>query len=323
MIAHIKANYRLCGEISGAPIDEGMAENFLIKADDSKWLLKVFQDGYTDSRVLAAAKFVGYLRGKGLYVEPFVRTKDGNTLSILNRRPAVLVPWIEGENLRPNTVTTREQMSIIGDLCGRIHAEAACYGGKRELNSYNIETDLKQALETLSKMKVYALNIGDDELLAEIDSRLIVMKREGDSLVRSQARCTHDVIHGDFYCTHVIFQARGVYGIIDVIGQVYNQEWEIMRSFFQSLSASAEHEINMLWNVFIEAYRKWRFVPSSLLRAGYDAYLLQLCASSFGLLTADKINSPQSVRLRQYGQWRTKQVAKLLHYREEKNFDFF
>ena len=89
--------------------------------------------------------------------------------------------------------------------------------------------------------------------------------------------------------------------------------WELMRSFFQSLpsvfDASAFDEA--LWRAYADGYASEHPIGRSVVAIAYDAYLLQLTGSTYGL------QAPLDNDLRQFGRWRTRLAAYLAKNRDE------
>jgi Ser/Thr protein kinase RdoA (MazF antagonist) len=169
----------------------GRAENFLARRSDERWLLKVFQSDYSLVRIERAADVVGFTVRQGDPAREFVTTIDGARVAVVGERVAVLVPWIDGHTPEPNTLTTPNELSHVGALCGWIHRLGAEYDAADALDFAGSTTAIAQKQDRLARVAVEAPN---HEIADEVAVRLRILSRWGEAL----AAATRDAMGGDF-----------------------------------------------------------------------------------------------------------------------------
>jgi Ser/Thr protein kinase RdoA (MazF antagonist) len=152
----------------------------------------------------------------------------------------------------------------------------------------------------------------DVEIQEELGVRIAILDRLGDDLVASDQQVRHGVIHGDFFCSHVVFREQQAIAVIDVLGERYVPSWEMMRDFFQSVpSVFQSPQFEVLWRAYLSGYASEHPIQSRDIPIAYDAYLLQLSSSRHGL------QPPLDNKLRSFGRWRTRLAQYLADQRAE------
>src|SRR5262245_36403685 len=122
---HLHRCYGIDGDIEVVP--KGRANNYRISSEGTRWLFKVLQPEYTTNQIASAARFIDYLAGSGYPVQPYVRSHEGAQVTVLERRAAVLIPWIDGDTDEPNMVVSGDVLGQIGALCGWLHRLGSLY----------------------------------------------------------------------------------------------------------------------------------------------------------------------------------------------------
>jgi Ser/Thr protein kinase RdoA (MazF antagonist) len=100
---HVRRHYGIHGNVE--PVPRGRASNYTVSHQGARWLLKVFQPEYTQTRLEQAADFVSFVVSAGYPAQEFVRSRDGARVVMLGDRAAVLIPWIDGDTPEPNCCT--------------------------------------------------------------------------------------------------------------------------------------------------------------------------------------------------------------------------
>jgi hypothetical protein len=80
----------------------------------------------------------------------------------------------------------------------------------------------------------------DADIADELGVRIAILDRFGPQLTASDQVVRYGVIHGDFFCSHVVFRENRAIAVIDVLGERYVPSWELMRGFFQSVPSVFE-----------------------------------------------------------------------------------
>ncbi|MCX6592916.1 MAG: phosphotransferase [Acidobacteria bacterium] len=283
--------YGLKGEVR--PIPDGRAQNFFVGCDASRWLLKIFQHEYSKSRIEQAAGFISFLAGQGFPCRTFQPSLHGNPVETVGGQAVVLVPWIDGLGLLPNSVDNPGTMREIGVLCGWLHRLGGEYSQRDAFSFSGKDRTPEIALQRLTELGAVA----DEGIAQQVRDRCQILRQLGDELAESRAQATRGIIHGDFYCTHAIFRAGRPVGVIDILGDLNYPGWELMRAYFQSAPPQAPAA---LFQAFLNGYRSEQVISDAEVAAAYDVYLLQLTSSTYGLLPSSDAN------LREFGAWRTR-----------------
>jgi Ser/Thr protein kinase RdoA (MazF antagonist) len=239
-------------------------------------------------------------------------------VTVLDGRAAVLIPWIEGDTPEPNTVTSCDALEQIGVLCGRLHRLGSEYPAAETLEAAGRVLSSQAAESQRGSDKRAALirlatQTDDAEIKDEVVARLAVLNTFGEALALRRQQAPRGIIHGDFFCTHVVFRGDRAVGVIDLLGEWYMPGWELMRSFFQSVPSAFDSLTfdEALWRAYAAGYASEHHIDSRAVAAAYDEYLLQLTGSTYGL------QSPMDDALRQFGRWRTRLAEYLASNRDE------
>jgi Ser/Thr protein kinase RdoA (MazF antagonist) len=140
----------------------------------------------------------------------------------------------------------------------------------------------------------------DAEIADELGVRIAILDRLGSQLAASDQAVRYGVIHGDFFCSHVVFREQQAIAVIDVLGERYVPSWEMMRGFFQSVPSVFQFpQFEAPWRSYLSGYASEHPIQSRDIAIAYDAYLLQLSSSRYGL------QPPLDDKLRAFGRWRT------------------
>jgi Ser/Thr protein kinase RdoA (MazF antagonist) len=305
---HVRHHYGICGEIERIP--KGRANNYTVSDQGTRWLLKVFQEEYSRARVEQAADFLRFVVNANYPARAFVRSGDGNGVVMLQGRATVLIPWIDGDTPEPNSLSSMDALRQVGRLCGYLHRLGGEYSGTARLQYAGSPLGVPEKLANLLRVAVEQC---DEEISNQIGIRAGILAELGDELSRNYLQAPRGVIHGDFSASHVVFQETRATGVIDVTGEYYLPGWELMRAFFQSVpfAYQSPHALEMPWRAYVAGYLDECRIQPDRIAVAYDAYLLQLAASSYGL------RQPLDDALRAFGQWRTRLARYLAEHRRE------
>lgn len=308
----VQERYGLDGEIELRRIYEGRALNYHLSGDSGEWLLKIFQDDYQLQRVQLAADFCEHLARGNCAIQTFHRTNDGSAVSTVNGRPMILVRWITGRILPPNSLTSEIDLRYLGRLCGQLHRVAATFPQAEDLGEPNPSDKL--SLDERCKnfdQKTHEASRTNTEIRDEIDIRRKILDQVGADLHNSESASDKQAIHGDFYCAHSVWQTGRPVGIIDAMGGFYFPGWEVMRCFVQSIPPIGNLRpdlLSKLWSRYVLGYNSEKPISQAEIEIAYDVYLLHLTLSAYGL------RMPRSepwhdaaviANLREFGRWRT------------------
>jgi Ser/Thr protein kinase RdoA (MazF antagonist) len=313
---HLRGHYAIEGDIAIERVAMGRASNHKVSSEGRSWLFKVFQAEYTPIRLLRAADFVRYLASSGYPVREFVSSRAGAPTTVLEGRAAVLIPWVEGDTPESNTLSSPDALNQIGALCGRLHRLGSTYPGAEALDAAGRvaprEVAAKRIVDKRSALFDLAAQTQDAEIQGEIGTRIAILDRLGDDLATSDQQVRHGVIHGDFFCSHVVFREQQAIAMIDVLGERYAPAWEMMRGFFQSVpSVFQSPEFEVPWRAYLSGYASEHPIQPRDIALAYDTYLLQLSSSRYGL------QPPLDDKLRAFGRWRTRMAQYLADQRAE------
>ena len=111
-------------------------------------------------------------------------------------------------------------MADIGSLCGRFHRIAQAFPEAQALEVKQRFTSIRESLEKLTNLADEASAAHDIELVEAIAARRSILGELGAELATSQRLAICAVIHGDFYCSHVVRQANRPVAVIDVVGDL-------------------------------------------------------------------------------------------------------
>jgi Ser/Thr protein kinase RdoA (MazF antagonist) len=228
----------------------------------------------------------------------------------------VLIPWMEGDTPEPNTVSSPDVLRQIGALCGRLHRLGSIYPGAEALDAAGRVAAGQVAAKRLADKRSALLDLAkrtkDEEIRDELGVRIAILDRLGDELAASHQQVRHGVIHGDFFCSHVVFREEQAIAVIDVLGEQYVPSWEMMRGFFQSVpSVFQSSQFEVPWRAYLSGYASEYPIQARDIAIAYDAYLLQLSSSRYGL------QPPLDDKLRAFGRWRTRLAQYLAEQRAE------
>ncbi len=313
---HLRRHYAINGDIAIERVAMGRASNHKVSSEGRSWLFKVFQAEYTPARLLRAADFIRYLASSGYPVRECVSAGAGEPITLLEGRVAVLIPWVAGDTPEPNTVSSPDALNQIGALCGRLHRLGSTYPGVEALDAAGHvaprQVAAKRIVDKRSALLDLAARTEDAEIQDEIGVRIAILDRLGDELAASDQQVRHGVIHGDFFCSHVVFREQQAIAVIDVLGERYVPAWEMMRGFFQSVpSVFQSPQFDVPWRAYLSGYASEHPIQSPDIAIAYDAYLLQLSSSRYGL------QPPLDDKLRAFGRWRTRMAQYLADQRAE------
>lgn len=312
---HLHRHYGINGDVELVPT--GRASNYRVSSGGSCWLFKVFQQDYTPAGLSQASDFVTYLARSGYPVQESVPSHTGARVTVLDGRAAVLIPWMEGDTPEPNTVISSDALGQIGALCGRIHRLGSEYPGAETLEYAGRVVPGKASAQRVADKRASLLALAaqtrDAEIESELGTRMIILDGLGEALAVSQEDARQGVIHGDFFCSHVVFRQHRAVGVIDVLGPRYLPGWELMRGFFQSVPSVFESPRfdGAPWTAYLAGYASECPIGARAVAVAYDAYLLQLTTSTYGL------RQPLDEGLREFGRWRTRLAQYLAEHREE------
>ena len=297
LAAHLTRYYGVSGEIDYIP--RRRAHNYRVTSDGNCWLFKIFQAEYGIDAVLRAARFVQFAARSGFPVEDFRGSLSGAAVVPFGSRAAVLIPWIDGSTPEPNSLSSPSALAQIGNLCGKIHVLGARWPEGRDLRPDGTNRRLAEKRESLNRLALDPDTA--PEVADEAAVRIGILDALGADLERTQAGLSTGIIHGDFAAAHVVFSGDKAIGVIDVMGNCYFPEWELMRAFFQSVPCgnSAPEDLEPLWSAYLDGYQAERRVNAGQVSCAYDAYLYQLTSSTYGL------RLPHDCSLRAFGRWRT------------------
>jgi Ser/Thr protein kinase RdoA (MazF antagonist) len=308
--SHLQRHYGIRGDIQ--PILTGRASNYFISSGRDRWLLKVFQSDYSVSRIQQAGQFLHFLVRRGYPTREFVRSRSEDLVTSLAGRASVLIPWVEGATPEPNTLSDLGQLRDMGALCGRLHRLGGEFPQATELEFAGLNLPVNQAIAQLSNL------IGDERSDPDIEHeacvRCAILKEIGEELERSRQAASRGIIHGDFYCAHVVQRNGRPVAVIDVLGERYFPGWELMRAFFRSVSPIEklrDGTLETLWACYLDGYLSECTIDSREIAVAYDVYLLQLTASTYGL------RPPLDNALRFFGRWRTDLARRLASQRDQ------
>jgi Ser/Thr protein kinase RdoA (MazF antagonist) len=230
----------------------------------------------------------------------------------------VLIPWIDGDTPGPNTVTSADALGQIGALCGRLHRLAAEYPGAGAFQAPGRAGPKKappeqRVAEKRAALLALAARIADAEIEEELSTRVSILDRFGEALSRSRQEVPQGIIHGDFFCSHVVFREQHAVGVIDVLGEHYPPGWELMRAFFLSAPSAFESPRfeETQWQAYVAGYASENPITARGVSQAYDTYLLQLTTSTYGL------DPPMDAALREFGRWRTRTARYLAEHRQQ------
>jgi Phosphotransferase enzyme family len=308
--SHLWCHYGIRGDIE--PVLTGRASNYSISSGRERWLLKVFQSDYSVSRIQQAGQFLRFLLRRGYPSREFVPSRSKELVTSLAGRASVLIPWVEGAAPAPNTLSDPGQLEEMGALCGRLHRLGAEFQPAAELEFAGLNRPVDQAIAQLSN--VTGDERADPEIAHEASVRCAILREIGEDLERSRQSASRGIIHGDFYCAHVVQRDGRPVAVIDILGERYFPGWELMRAFFQSVSPIeklGDGALEMLLGRYLGGYLSEIAVASSDIAVAYDTYLLQLTASTYGL------RPPLDDALRSFGRWRTDLARRLATRRDQ------
>jgi hypothetical protein len=311
---HLHDAYGLAGELEIARIAEGLAANHCISSGGKRWLFKVFPSEYTPQRIEVAARLVQFLAAQGYPAAEFVASRCGDRVTRFENHAAILLPWIDGTTTPAGTISEGRAIGEIGALCGRFHRLAQAFPDAEALKIKDRYTSVPRSLEKLANLARQASNAGDAELLAAIAMRRSILTDLGPELATSQQSSISSVIHGDYFCNHVVSQANRSVGVIDIVGEHYFVGWEMMRCFFLSvppLGQLSDHDLTQLWADYSTRYLAEFTLSPAQIAIALDAYLLQLTASTFGLIPRQADDDESTRGLRSFGHWRTETARQL------------
>jgi hypothetical protein len=313
---HLRRHYAVGGDIAIERVPMGRASNSKVSSGEGSWLFKVFQADHPPSRLAAAASFIRYLAGYGYPVREFVRSSAGEPVTVLDGRAAVLIPWVEGDTPEPNTVSSTDVLHQIGALCGRLHRLASRYPGGGALAAGGDLTKRQREVKSIKDKRSGLLDLSsrtrDVEIQDEIGVRIGILDRIGDVLATNDQQAREGMIHGDFFCSHVVFRAQQAIAVIDVTGEPHVPGWELMRAFFQSVPSAFESpRFDVHWQAYSSGYASEQSIDPNDIAIAYDVYLLQLTSSRYGL------EPPLDDKLRTFGRWRTQLAQYLADHRTE------
>jgi Ser/Thr protein kinase RdoA (MazF antagonist) len=306
LLDHLFRHYGLFGRLTRIP--RGRADNFLLSREETSWLFKVYQPGYTLARLERGARFVAFLVNAGYPTRAFVQTLEGGAGARIGARIAVLIPWISGDTPAPNRVSSPRVLRQFGSLCGRLHELAARYD---QAGAFRYAGSLTTIVEKRDRLLLLQRSAGR-EIAREVDVRLAVLARWGNQLARSHARARRGLIHGDFSGQHVVLRNGAAVGVVDILGDMYLPGWELMRAFFQSVRVGNDSPdgLQRPAAAFLHGYGSQHTLAREEVADAYDAYLLQLAGSTYGLGQSDDAG------LRAFGRWRTRLAEYLSEHRE-------
>lgn len=293
-------------------IAEGRGLNHRIDGADGSWLLKVFQTDWGLPRVLVAAQFATFLTAAGLPVQPFVLNREGNPATPFGGRAAVVVPWIDGETMRPNTLTDPSRIQALGEVAGALHSVCQHFPEPGRLSDGRMGT-LAGRLASLEELALNAAAAGDTVLVDAVDARLSILHPLSDVWSYAFAG-PYEAIHGDLSIIHVVWQRDTAVGVIDAGGDCYFSGWELCRCFFQSISNIWEIDdtsAGILWRHFYEGYLAKRGDGHPEAESAFDQYFLALAASTYGLTGQITGSATLDPGLRAFGLWRTRTAIEL------------
>src|SRR4051812_6429537 len=313
---HLRRRYGIDGHIAIEHVAMGRADNHKVLSEGRSWLFKVLQAEYTPGRLAVAADFVRYLASCGYPVREFAPATDGAAVTVLEGRAAVLIPWVDGDTPEPNTVSSPDILRQIGALCGRLHRLAMSYPGAHAFEAAGGRTVGHAAQQRIadkrSALVRLAQEIDNVEIQDEIAVRVGILDRLGNELAISDQQGGYRMIHGDFFCSHVVFREQEAIAVIDVLGERSLPHWEVMRAFFQSMPSLCEcPPFEPLWLAYLSGYASEHSIQPRDIEIAYDTYLLRLSTSRYGL------QAPLDDKLRAFGRWRTRTAQYLAEHRAE------
>lgn len=217
---HLRRYYRIDKHLECVPA--GRASNYRVVSGGSRWLFKVFQPEYPPTRVSHAPDFVSYLARSGYPLQEFAESEAGLRVTVLDGRAAVLIPWVDGDTPQSNTVTSLDALGQIGGLCGRLHRLGSEYRGANAPPVAGRAVTRNAPGQRVADKRAALLALSgqthDADIKSELAVRVTILDALGDALALGD-RAVLRVIHGDFFCSHVVFRGDRAVGVIDVMGE--------------------------------------------------------------------------------------------------------
>lgn len=178
--------------------------NYLITASKGeKYVFKIYEELQIPT-ITFELSFLQYCKNAGLPVQTIVHSVQGNERVFFRKKPAVLLSYISGNNLREQSLNPTLAKKI-GELIASFHLKAASFQVKG--NPLRIHYwDLAQFLV-------------NEQRLSAVPSRLQKKVKKGIAeyrhIMHVLKQCRKGIIHNDFNQENVIVSGRKVMGIID------------------------------------------------------------------------------------------------------------
>lgn len=181
--------------------------NYLITASKGeKYVFKVYEELQkpTIPTITFELSFLQYCKNAGLPVQTIVHSVQGNERVFFRKKPAVLLSYISGNNLREQSLNPTLAKKI-GELIASFHLKAASFqvkGNPLRIHYWDLAQFLvnEQRLSAVPPKMQKKVQKG----IAEYHQILPVLKQ-----------CKKGIIHNDFNQENVIVSGKNVMGIID------------------------------------------------------------------------------------------------------------
>lgn len=176
--------------------------NYHVFTDQGRYVLTLFEKRVNPKDLPFFFSFTDHLTEQGIVCPAALRRRDGKTLGTLCGRPAVLINFLEGSGVEPDTITS-DICYQMGAALARLHLAAERFSEVRE-NSVGLAMwqdlywDVQHHLEGL------------DEGLS------VVIAGELDKFAREWPQgLPRGIVHADAFPDNVFFKDGQYFGIID------------------------------------------------------------------------------------------------------------
>lgn len=180
--------------------------NYHVFTDAGRYVLTLFEKRTAPEDLPFFMGLTAYLAGQGITCPQPYPAKDGQVIGALAGRPAVLVPYLEGDFVTEDEITPAHCRAM-GALAARLHLAAQGFAQRRD--------------NTMGLAAWQALFDKTEARADEVEAGLAVLIRD-ELAVQQQAQQAPDwtdlprgIVHADLFPDNVFFSGESISGVID------------------------------------------------------------------------------------------------------------
>ena len=170
--------------------------NYLIYMPESKYILTIFEHNKINELPFYV-DLMTYLAKENFLCPMPIRNKDGEALSILKEKPALIVSFLNGKE---KTVRDSKSCYLVGEYLAKLHLTASNFS-KTNKNSRDLDWMFKMYLNLKSHLSL------EDQKIIELEINYHKEFKKDE--------LPEGIIHGDLFQDNVLFFNDKISGFID------------------------------------------------------------------------------------------------------------